>query len=211
MPLNSPVHNNTDEERKEKALEDISNDLLSIFEESKELDHGSTVSPQIVLNPPTSKASTNTEDTEAFLDGYKKNLLKSTEVTGNYHKNEISSVKALIENSIKLMWVIAILSIASTIICAVLHLNSGLVTFPIFGTLLEAITGYITKILNDTLRTKEKFFEKEIEIEKYDKVLGIILTVSQDYRKTDLIEKVVNAYFELEKSNFNPQKNEDNK
>lgn len=176
-----------------QALDVIGEDLRTIFEERNELDYNSTVATQLIVNTPKPKTPASAENI-TYLDEYRKSLLKSTDIAEKYHLNEIESVKVLIQNVINLMWTVALFSIAATIVCLILKINFGTITMPIFGTLLESIIGYVVKVLNETLRTKEKFFEQDIEMQKYDKMLGLILTVSQDDRKTDMVEKVVDNY-----------------
>lgn len=191
--LQNDDHNPVDEE---ETLNIIENDLRNVFTEQKKLDEGSVVSSQIVVDPPKVKIKSNAENT--YLDEYRKSLLKSTDIAEKYHLNEIESVKNLIANLLRLMWVVGLLSFFATAICIGLNLNVGTIAMPTLGTLLETILGYVMKVLNETLRTKETFFKEDIEMQKYDKVLGLILTVAQEDRKTDLIEKVVDNYLNEE-------------
>lgn len=167
-------------------------DLQTLFSEQNELDSNATVAPQMTVEPPKTKS--NSTLTDNYLDEYRKCLLKSTNIAENYHLNEIEMIKLLISNVLKFMWGIGILSFIIIIVFVIFKLNIGAITTSGFGTLLEGIAGYVMKILNESLRTKEKFFEKDMDMQKYDKVLGLILTVSQEDRKTSLIETIVKSY-----------------
>ncbi len=205
-------HNSQDRNDNSSSIDKIQEDLCNIFSEENELDSNAIVTSQITVEPPKTNSiilgSDNTYSDNTYLDEYRKSLLKSTDIADAYHKDAIAQVGKLITNLLNFMWCVGIVSFVLTALCIFLNKNTGAIITPIFGTLLEAIIGYIVNILNTTMRAKEQYFEKGVEMQKYDKVLGLILTIRQEERKTDLIEQVVKDYLnnESEKNKNKPTK-----
>ena len=138
-----------------------------------------------------------------FLDNYKHSLLKSTDIAEKYHQNEIESIRKMMTNVLGFMWFFGIASVVMTVIFAFFQNIPGVVATPALGSLLEIVAGFVMKLLDGTLRSKDYFFKQDMEMQKMDKILGLILTVSENSKKNDLIEKIVNDYINSLNNNNN--------
>lgn len=142
----------------------------------------------------------NTGELDVFLIKYRDSLLRSTDITERYHDSEITSASKIMRDIIRLMYITAITSFLSTLTLSILGILYGAITTAVFCSLLEGVLGYSIKVLNSTLRSKEKYFEREIEMAEYDKTIALLLTVKHEDKKVELISKVIESYLQLKSS-----------
>lgn len=135
-----------------------------------------------------------TNSNSNFLDNYRQCLLKSIDIAEKYHQNEIDSIRKLITNVLWFIWFLGFTSVTITVIFAFAKNTARVISTPIYGTVIELFSGIIIKQLNGTLRSKESFFKQDMDMQKLDKILGLILTIDNTDHKFTLIDKIVDNY-----------------
>ncbi len=134
--------------------------------------------------------------TDAWLDDYKRrSLLPNSNISEQYHQQEINSMKELISTVLSLAKIVAISSFIVALICIFLDKDLGAIISGGLGALLEGIISHMITVLNSSMNTKKFYFEKELENQKFNKILGSIQTITNEDIKNDMIQKVVNSYF----------------
>ena len=121
-------------------------------------------------------------------------MLKSIDIAEKYHQNEINSIRKLITNVLWFIWFLGFTSVTITVIFAFTKNTARVISTPIYGTVIELFSGIIIKQLNGTLRSKESFFKQDMDMQKLDKILGLILTINNTDHKFTLIDKIVDNY-----------------
>ena len=135
-----------------------------------------------------------TNSNSNLLDNYRQCLLKSIDIAEKYHQNEINSIRKLITNVLWFIWFLGFTSVTITVIFAFTKNTARVISTPIYGTVIELFSGIIIKQLNGTLRSKESFFKQDMDMQKLDKILGLILTINNTDHKFTLIDKIVDNY-----------------
>ncbi len=104
-------------------------------------------------------------------------------------------MKELISTVLSLAKIVAISSFIVALICIFLDKDLGAIISGGLGALLEGIISHMITVLNSSMNTKKFYFEKELENQKFNKILGSIQTITNEDIKNDMIQKVVNSYF----------------
>lgn len=169
------------------VINTVESEIAHLLHNENKLDSKATINSKISLE--------DINDNKEFLDSYRKSLLKSTDIAIEYHKNEIESIRKIIKNLINFMWIFGTVSVVATVIFAYFKNLHGTIVTPAFSTIIETIFAMLTKVLDGTLRSKDIFFQEDIKMQKFDKILSLILTINEsENKKNSLIEKIVDNY-----------------
>ena len=125
---------------------------------------------------------------------YIQSLLISNDIAVKYHQNEIESLRKLMSNILWFMWIFGGISMIVTGFFAAFENRTGAISTSAFGGIIEVVSGWVVKLLNASLQSKDEFFDKNFEMQNLDKILGLIMTIENKDNKFTLINKIVDNY-----------------
>ena len=129
-----------------------------------------------------------------FIYEYNKSLLNSTDALNNYRDSETDLSKILINHFIAIIWVIIVSTIIATG-CSIYfrHIDVAIIT-SVLGILMDLIATSILKVVMKNYQSKQQYFKEQIAIQKDDKIYGLIITMSDETKKMELIDLIVRAH-----------------
>ena len=135
-----------------------------------------------------------------FLNCYLDFIFKGSDVTRSYHLEVIKQAQLLL---LVFSGLFATVTIYLCVIIAVVAFTE--ITFAetlipiIIGGIADLFSGVLVLVLQSLIKSRDHYFDKNIESEHFSKVIGLIQTIKEDRDKLPFIEKIVDGYCEKTK------------
>lgn len=144
---------------------------------------------------------------QASLAAYMNFIYNGSEVTRSYHFG-------IMKQAQKMLVVFASLfSIVTVFLCAMIGYIIVLGRFdakeliPIVAAVMaQLFSGTLTVLTQKLLKSRDAFFQKNVEVEHFSKILGLIQTVKEEEKRLPFIERIVYGYCDRE---YNSDKKEE--
>lgn len=138
-------------------------------------------------------------------------LYDGSEITRKYHFSIMEQAQGMLKMFSILFVVVTsvVLSIAvGFFVFIFIFKSSSTFTdyFPIFiGGIVDLFVAILIVVINKLLKSRDKFFKKNVESERFGKIMGLVFSIKEEKEREKLIKEVVRCYFKAD------NKNEENK
>lgn len=182
---------------------DINLKLLSdadgIFKEELKTDISTSISESRSIDDASDSNGNSIPDAQWFDEYGKKLLAVSSPITWEYHKSEIDNVNNIINSILTIAKWVSFLTIVLVAIFVLLDKDVGAIISGITGGIIDAIMGILTGLFNSTLKSKKSYFDSESDSAKFNKMLLLVQTISDQSKKDDVIVDILRKHFEVSK------------
>lgn len=180
---------------------DINLKLLSdadgIFNEELKADVSTSISESRSIDNTGDSNGNSVPDAQWFDEYGKKLLAASSPITWEYHKSEIDNVNNIINSILSIAKWVSFATIALVAIFVLLDKNGGAIISGISGGVIDTILGVLTGLFNSTLKSKKSYFDSESDSAKFNKMLLLVQTISDQSKKDDIIVDILRKHFEV--------------
>lgn len=180
---------------------DINLKLLSdadgIFNEELKADVSTSISESRSIDNTSDSNGNSIPDAQWFDEYGKKLLAASSPITWEYHKSEIDNVNNIINSILSTAKWISFATIALVAIFVLLDKDVGAIISGITGGIIDTILGVLTGLFNSTLKSKKSYFDSESDSAKFNKMLLLVQTISDQSKKDDVIVDILRKHFEV--------------
>ncbi len=180
---------------------DINLKLLSdadgIFKEELKTDVSTSIPESRSIDNASDSNGNSIPDAQWF-DGYGKKLLAaSSPITWEYHKSEIDNVNKIINSTLAIAKWVSFSTIGLVAVFVLLDKDVGAIISGATGGVIDAILGILTGLFNSTLKSKKSYFDSESDSAKFNKMLLLVQTISDQSKKDDVIVDILRKHFEI--------------
>lgn len=180
---------------------DINLKLLSdadgIFNEELKADVSTSISESRSIENASDSNGNSIPDAQWFDEYGKKLLAASSPITWEYHKSEIDNVNNIINSILSIAKWVSFSTIALVAVFVLLDKDIGAIISGITGGIIDTILGVLAGLFNSTLKSKKSYFDSESDSAKFNKMLLLVQTVSDQSKKDDVIVDILRKHFEV--------------
>ena len=185
---------------------DNTNDINKVLRAETEDIFGKELKADVstVISSPVSIAYNNTNNADIpdaqWFDVYAKKLIAtSSPIIAKYHKSEIDNVKNIINAILSIAKWVSFSTIALVAVFVFLDKDIGAIISAITGGVIDTVLGILIGLFNSTLKSKKSYFDSESDTAKFNKMLLLVQTISNQDKKDSVIEDILRKYFEVSK------------
>jgi len=180
---------------------DINLKLLSdadgIFNEELKADVATSISESRSIENASDSNGNSIPDAQWFDEYGKKLLAASSPITWEYHKSEIDNVNNIINSILSIAKWVSFSTIGLVAVFVLLDKDVGAIISGATGGVIDAILGILTGLFNSTLKSKKSYFDSESDSAKFNKMLLLVQTISDQSKKDDVIVDILHKHFEI--------------
>ena len=180
---------------------DINLKLLSdadgIFNEELKADVSTSISESRSIENASDSNGNSIPDAQWFDEYGKKLLAASSPITWEYHKSEIDNVNNIINSILSIAKWVSLSTIALVAVFVLLDKDVGAIISGITGGIIDTILGVLAGQFKSTLKSKKSYFDSESDSAKFNKMLLLVQTVSDQSKKDDVIVDILRKHFEV--------------
>lgn len=122
-------------------------------------------------------------------------LIYGSNLSEYYHTSEIKLVHKIIYWSVAIFSVVTLFFMGMIIYIFYRGSYDAKDLIPIFsGCIIEIMTVVITKIMQSFIQSKNSYFQESTKAEDKSKIICLILTVEDENRRSQMIEKLIDNY-----------------
>lgn len=182
------------------------NDISKVLREETEDIFGKELKADdsTAISAPVSIAYNNTNNSDIpdvqWFEVYAKKLLAtSSPIMAEYHKSEIENVKNIINAILSIVKWVSFFTIALVAIFVFLDKDTGAIISAITGGVIDTGLGALIGLFNSTLKSKKSYFDSESDTVKFNNMLLLAQTISNQDKKDEVIRDILRKYFEISK------------
>lgn len=172
-------------------------DADEIFNKELKADVATSIPESCSIENINGTNSNSVPDTQ-WLDEYGKRLLAtSSPITWEYHKSEIDNVNNIIKSILSIAKWVSFSTIALVAVFVLLDKDVGAIISGMTGGIIDTILGVLTGLFNSTLKSKKSYFDSESDSERFNKMLLLVQTISDQSKKDNIIVDILCKHFEM--------------
>lgn len=182
------------------------NDISKVLREETEDIFGKELKADdsTAISAPVSIAYNNTNNSDIpdvqWFEVYAKKLLAtSSPIMAEYHKSEIENVKNIINAILSIVKWVSFFTIALVAIFVFLDKDTGAIISAIAGGVIDTGLGALIGLFNSTLKSKKSYFDSESDTAKFNNMLLLVQTISNQDKKDEVIGDILRKYFAISK------------
>lgn len=177
-----------------KKLISITDEILS---EELKADDSTSVLESVSISSTIDENCNSMPDAQWFDEYGKKLLSLSSRIIWEYHKSEIEKVNKIINSILIVARWVSFLTIVIVAILVFFDKDIGAIVSGAVGGAIDAILAVLIGLFNSTLKSKKSYFDSENDSNKFNKMLLLVQTISEQSQRDSVISDIVRKHFNI--------------
>ena len=189
---------NCPEGEKENINKALRSEINSILKNELKTDDAIIITHQTIIDNDSSSSKNTVSDDKWLKEYVTKLFATSSPIIFDYHKSEIENVNSTIGFILSLIRWVSFSTMFLVALFVILNKDTGAIISLVTGSIIDSFLGILTHLFNSTLKSKKSYFDAENDSSKFNKMLLLIQTVSDDGKRDSVIVDILRKYFNVD-------------